>query len=79
VSGSTGCNEFGGTYTVEGDQITFSDMVSTLVLCPELQMAQEEAMYRVLMETASFKIEGNTLAITKDGTVLVFEAVDRTA
>jgi heat shock protein HslJ len=75
VTGSTGCNEFGGDYTIEGDQIMFGQIVSTLILCPDLQMAQEEAMLRVLMETASFAIEGDTLTITKNGTVLVFEAM----
>jgi len=75
LAGSTGCNELGGTYTVEGDQITFVQIVSTLILCPDLQMAQEEAMLRVLMETASFNIEGDTLTITNDDMVLVFEAM----
>jgi putative lipoprotein len=74
VAGTTGCNEFGGDYTVEGDQITFGQIVSTLILCPELQMAQEEAMYQVLVETASFNIEGDTLTIIKNDTALVFTA-----
>jgi heat shock protein HslJ len=71
VAGTTGCNEFGGDYTVEGDQITFGQIVSTLILCPELQMAQEEAIYQVLVETATFNIEGDTLTITKNDNVLV--------
>ena len=75
LAGSTGCNELGGDYMVEGDQITFVQIVSTLILCPELQMAQEEAMLRVLMETASFQIEGDTLTITNNEMVLVFEAM----
>ena len=75
LAGSTGCNEFGGDYMVEGDQITFGQIVSTLILCPDLPMAQEEAMFQVMMETATFKIEGDTLTITKNDTVLVFEAV----
>ena len=75
LAGSTGCNQLGGDYTVEGDQITFGQIVSTLIACPDLQMAQEEAMYQVLMQTASFNIEGDTLTIIKNDTVLVFEAV----
>jgi heat shock protein HslJ len=75
LSGSTGCNDLGGDYTIEGDQIRLGQIVSTLTLCPDLQMAQEEAMLRVLTETAPFKIEGDTLTITKDGMVLVFEAM----
>ncbi len=75
LAGSTGCNELGGDYMVEGDQITLGQIVSTLIACPDLQMAQEEAMFQILMETASFKIEGDTLTITNNDTVLVFEAV----
>ena len=75
LAGSTGCNELGGDYVIEGDQITFGQIVSTLILCPDLQMAQEEAMFQVLRETASFNIEGDTLTITNNDTVLVFEAI----
>ena len=75
LAGSTGCNELGGEYTVEGDQLTFGQIVSTLIACPDLQMAQEEVIYQVLQDTASFNIEGDTLTITKDGMVLVFEAM----
>lgn len=74
LTGSTGCNELGGEYTVEGDQIAFRQVVSTLILCPDLQMAQEEAMLQVLSDTATFNIEGNTLTIINNGTVLVFAA-----
>lgn len=75
LAGSTGCNELGGDYVIEGDQITFGQIVSTLILCPDLQMAQEETMFQVLRETASFNIEGDTLTITNNDTVLVFEAI----
>jgi heat shock protein HslJ len=79
LAGSTGCNQIGGDYTVEGDQIVFGQIVSTLIACPDLQMAQEEAMYQVLMDTASFKIEGDMLTITKDSKILVFEAITNAA
>jgi heat shock protein HslJ len=71
VVGNSGCNDFGGNYTVQGDQITFSEIVSTLKLC-ELLMEQEEAMYQVLTGTATYRIEGNTLTLTNNDRVLVF-------
>ena len=74
LSGDTGCNEFGGNYILDGDQLTFNNIVFTLVLCPDLQMAQEDAVQRVLTETATFNIEGDTLTIVNNDTVLVFEA-----
>lgn len=71
VTGTSGCNEFGGSYTVEADQITFHEIVSTLMLCDELLMQQEEAMQQVLTETATYTIEGTTLTITNNDKVLM--------
>ena len=75
LAGSSGCNQLGGNYEVEGDQITFGEIVSTLIACPDLQMAQEDAMHQVLTGTASFKIEGDMLTINNNDMVLVFTAV----
>ena len=72
VSGSSGCNGLGGDYTVEGDQITFGEFVSTLMACDEPIMAQEEAAHKVMTDTATYKIEGDTLTITNNDMVLVF-------
>lgn len=71
VTGTSGCNEFGGNYTVEGNQITFSEVVSTLILCDTPIMEQEEAMQQVLSENATYQIEGNTLTLTHNDRVLV--------
>jgi heat shock protein HslJ len=75
VGGSGGCNSLGGDYTVEGDQITFGPIISTMMACDDPRMVQEGTVIQVMTDTASFKIDGNTLTITKDDTVLVFESV----
>jgi heat shock protein HslJ len=71
VTGTSGCNEFGGSYTVEGDQITFKDIVSTLKLCDTPLMEQEEAMQQVLTDTATYQIVDNTLRITNNDRGLI--------
>jgi len=71
VTGSSGCNGFGGSYTVEDDKITFSEITSTLMACDDARMAQEGAVHQVLTDTATFKIEGNTLTLTNNDVVLV--------
>ena len=71
LTGNSGCNGLGGNYKAEGDQVTFSDVVSTLMACDEARMAQEGAFHQVLTETATFNIEGNTLTITNNDYVLV--------
>ena len=70
VEGNSGCNGFGGEYTVDGDQITFGQITSTLMLC-ELRMDQEAAVYQVLTGTATYRTEGNTLTLTNNDKVLV--------
>jgi heat shock protein HslJ len=71
VTGSSGCNGLGGSYTVEDDKITFSEITSTLMACDDPRMAQEGAAHQVLTDTATFKIEGNTLTLTNNDVVLV--------
>jgi len=71
VTGNSGCNGLGGTYTVEGDQVTFGEIVSTLMACEDPRMAQEDSVHQVLTDTATFKIEGNTLTLTNSDMVLV--------
>lgn len=71
VGGNSGCNGFGGNYIVEGDQITFSEIVSTLIACEEPLMSQEEAVLKVLTDAATYKIEGDTLTLTSNDIVLV--------
>lgn len=75
VTGNSGCNGFGGSYKVAGDKITFSDVVSTLIACDDARMQQEAAVHQVLTDTATYKIEGNTLTLSNNGMVLVFTTV----
>ncbi len=71
ITGNFGCNGFGGNYAAKGDQVTFREIVSTLMACDDPRMAQERAVQRVLTDTATFKIEGNTLTLTKGDMDLV--------
>lgn len=71
VTGNSGCNGLGGNYKVEGDQVTFDQIVSTLMACDDARMAQEGAFHQVLTNTATFKIEGHTLTLANNDVVLV--------
>jgi heat shock protein HslJ len=74
VTGTSGCNEFGGSYTVEGDQITFNEIVSTLKLCDSPLMGQEEAMQQVMAGTAAYQIvDNNILSINNGDRELILE------
>jgi len=76
VTGSSGCNGFGGEYQVDGDQITFNSLASTLMACADPLMTQEATVFKVLDGSVSYKIDGDMLTITKDGTALVFTAAE---
>lgn len=74
VSGNVGCNSFRGTYTVAGDKITFSPMLSTMMACvPEVIMTQEKATLRVITGSVSFKIAGKYLTITNGTESLILD------
>ena len=75
LSGNGGCNSLGGEYKIKGDQITFGPVVSTLMACPDPQMAEEGIIHQVLTDTASFKVEGSTLTITNNEMTLTLAAV----
>lgn len=74
VSGSAGCNGYGGTYQVSGSRITFSELVSTLMACEsDGVMAVEQAFLQALGSADQFSVSGNTLTITGGGHTLIFE------
>lgn len=43
ISGVAGCNRVMGSYTLEGDKITFSKMATTMMMCSPDSMKVEEA------------------------------------
>lgn len=70
--GSVGCNSFGADYKVDGDQITFGSIVSTMMFCNEISI-QESAVLAILTDkTVSFTVNGDQLTLTStDGASIV--------
>lgn len=64
VSGNVGCNGFGGDYTVDGNTITFSAVVATLMFCDGAVGSQELTTLAVFQASATFVLDRNTLTIT---------------
>ena len=61
LNGNVGCNGFGGDYTVDGDTITFSPIMSTMMFCEAV--AEQEAELLLSYRLATFTLDGNTLTI----------------
>ena len=76
VSGSAGCNQYGGSYQARGDSLSVGDVFSTEMGClePEGILEQETAYLATLMTAARYQIVGNRLEILDEaGTqILVF-------
>jgi heat shock protein HslJ len=76
VQGHGGCNGFGGTYELTGDDgIGFSKIVSTKMACH--QMETETRLFEVLQSVDSYQIKGDTLLLNKGnaGPMAQFETV----
>ena len=67
LQASGGCNSMGGTYTIDGDRLTTSQMFMTEMACPEPRMQQDTWLAGFLTDV-SFSLDGDTLTLT-DGTV----------
>lgn len=64
VSGSGGCNTFGGSYKVNGQNLTFSDLVSTLRACTDETIGNQESRYlKALQQATRFTLAGDSLVI----------------
>ena len=78
VSGSDGCNRIAGSFTLQGANVTFGQMLGTLMACGT--SAESERAFRdALQATRRFRIVGGRLELFNDaGTrVAVFEAPEQ--
>ena len=74
VGGVAMCNNYRGSYTVEEDTLTITEVSSTMIRCPETVM-QAEATYLELLGTAqTYQVLGQTLIITSEKGLLIYVA-----
>ena len=66
VAGSGGCNRLLGGYTLDGDRLSFTQMAGTMMACPT-GMETEQAFHAALQQVASWKIDGERLALFDAG------------
>jgi heat shock protein HslJ len=64
LNGNVGCNSFGGDYKVNGDQLTFGPIMSTMMACLNQSGDQEQGILAVLKDTVKYSVSGDTLTIT---------------
>ena len=68
ASGTSGCNSYNGSYTLDGDELTFGPFAGTQMACDEPTMDLEAAYLSALAATNGFEIgdDGSTLVLTGD-------------
>jgi heat shock protein HslJ len=75
VSGSGGCNRLTGSYTLNGDTLTFGQVAGTMMACLK-GMETEKTFLQVFSKVNSWKISGQRLELYDTGgkRVASFEA-----
>jgi heat shock protein HslJ len=76
VTGSAGCNTYGGSYALQAGALSFADLYQTEMACmaPEGVMEQESRYLGVLREVSQANVFGTQLWLeTGDGRGLVFK------
>ena len=71
VSGFSGCNRFSGSYTIDGNNIKFSPLASTRMMCLNDINIIESHILSFLNDVNSFSIKGNNLTLLKGNKPLI--------
>lgn len=67
VSGSGGCNSYGGAYTIADGRLVLSGIVSTLMACTDQAVMEQEMAYLAALQTAGrFAITDGMLILWYD-------------
>ena len=74
VGGNAGCNSYSGPYHLDGSQLSFGALASTMMACEEPRMQQEADFFAALSRTASAQMaEAQLILLDAQGqTVAVF-------
>ena len=63
VEGFAGCNRLAGSYTIDGERLTFGSLLGTLMACPEPAMSIETAFKKALGGTMRSRVGADGLSL----------------
>ena len=74
VTGSGGCNGYGGSYELDGSKLSIpGPLMSTAMSCGEEKDQQEQQFFIALQSAESYQIGDGKLTINCGNTILVFK------
>ncbi len=74
MSASAGCNQLGGTMSIDGDTLVVGDMMQTEMGCEEALMEQDTWLGSLLQARPTLSLDGDTLSVTSaDSTVTLVD------
>jgi heat shock protein HslJ len=76
ISGLAGCNSYSGNYQVDGNQLTFGEIIATEMACQEPQgiMQQEQQYLRALFEDiTSYQLTDDKLLMQNEAGETILE------
>jgi heat shock protein HslJ len=79
ASGTGPCNVYGATFTLDGRDVEFADIVHTLQACEPPVMQAEDQYFRALEASDTVKVSDGRLVLGTDGQTMVFERFDAAA
>lgn len=75
ASGRTGCNNYGGSYSLSGTQLSFGELAQTAMACEDDRMQQEAAFGEALAAVASVRFaEDKAELLDAEGEVVLLLA-----
>lgn len=74
IGGTSACNQYGGSYTINGNSIEIADVFSTMMACEEPLMATETAYLAALEQVDTVTMDGGELVLTGADVELRFSA-----
>lgn len=72
AAGFAGCNNFSGSYDMNGSDISFGALISTQMACLA-GMDVEDSYLKMLQATAHFKLEGGVLSFLNDSDEVILK------
>ena len=66
-------NNYFGSYTVEGNNIKFGAIASTMMAGPEAEMKKEQSYFQNLGKVKTYSLKNKTLELQGDGVTLTYQ------